>query len=77
MHYLYDDTRIMYAQLMTPAHKAELEKEDWPRKEVQVRSAQSEGKDGITSLREQTTQLQVLVQGPQRTTTNNPQQLGG
>ena len=26
MHYLYDDTRIMYPQLVTAAHKAESEK---------------------------------------------------
>ena len=53
MYYLYDDMRIMYPQLMTAAHKAASEQEDQPQEGVQVRSSQSEGKDGIANLREQ------------------------
>ena len=77
MCYLYEDTRIMYPHLMKVAHKAELEQEDWPREGVWVRSAQSDGKDGIAGKREQIVQLWVAVQGPQRTATSNSQQLGG
>ena len=61
MCYLYSGMRIMYPQLMTAAHKAESEQEDWPREEVWVRLAQLEGKDGIVSLREQIMQLWVAA----------------
>ena len=63
---------MMYPQLMTAAHKAESEQEDQPREGFQVGSAQLEGKDSIVSLREQITQLQVVVQGPERTTASSP-----
>ena len=77
MCFLYDDMRIMYPQLVTAVHKAESEQEDWLGEVAWVRSAQSEGKDGIVSLREQITQQWVVVQRPQRTANSNPQQLGG
>ena len=53
MHYLYNDTGLMYPQLVTAACKAESEQEDQLSEGVQVRSAWSEGKDGIVNLREQ------------------------
>ena len=53
MCYLYDDLRVMYPQLMTVAHNAKYEQEDRPGQGVQVRLAQSEGKDDIMSLKEQ------------------------
>ena len=62
---------------MTAAHKTESEQEDWPGEGVQMRSAQSEGKDCIVSMRGLIVQLQVVMQGPQRTATSNPQQSGG
>ena len=52
MYYLYDAMRIMYPQLVTAAHKAESEQEDSHVEGVQARWAQSEGKDGIVSLRD-------------------------
>ena len=76
MHYLYDDPRIMYPQLMMAAHKADSEQEDWPQEGVQVRTVQSEGKGDIAGLSEQIMQLQVAVQGPQRTKTSSPPRLG-
>ena len=42
----------MYPQLMTAAHKVESEQKDRSGEVVQVRSAQSEGRDNIMSLRE-------------------------
>ena len=47
----------MYPQLMTAACKAESEQEDQLGEGVPGRSAQSEGKDDIVSLREQIMQL--------------------
>ena len=66
MHYLYNNPRIMYPQLMTAAHKAESEQEGRPREGVQVRSAQSEARDNIVHLREQIVQFytqQPLITG--------------
>ena len=67
MHYLYDDPGVMYPQLVTRAHKAELEQKDWLGEEVWVRWAQSEGRDDITNLRKQIAQLCVVMQRPQGT----------
>ena len=53
MCYLYDDLGIMYPQLMTAAQKAESKQEDRPGEGVRVRSAQLDGRDDITSLKEQ------------------------
>ena len=54
MHFLYNDLRVMYPQHVTAAHKAESEHMDRPIEEVQVRLAQTEVKDNIMSLTEQT-----------------------
>ena len=71
MHYLYDDVRITYAQLMTAAQKAELEQEDQPGEGVHVRSTWVEGKDDIVRLSEQIAQLGVTVQKSQNTIISN------
>ena len=47
----------MSPQLMTAAQKTVSEQEDLPREGVQARSAQSEWKDSIVSLKEQFMQL--------------------
>ena len=57
MHFLYVDMRIMDPQLVIGNNKAKPEQEGQPGYGIQVRSAQSEGKDGIVSLREQIVQL--------------------
>ena len=54
----------MYPQHMTAAHKAKFEQEDRPGEGVWVRSAQSEGKDVIVSLKEQVVQLWVMIKRP-------------
>ena len=53
MHYLYDDARIMYHQLLTAAQKAESEQEDHTGEGIWVRLTQAEGKDDITKLSKQ------------------------
>ena len=77
MHYLYDDLRVMYPKLMTVAHKVESEQEDRPGEGVQVKSAHSEGRDGIRSLKEQIAQFQMVTQiPPQQIESNNSWPLG-
>ena len=77
MHYLYDDTRITYSQLVTAAQKAESEHEDCTGEGIHMRSIQAEGKGDIVKLSEQIVQLQVVVQKPMNTEISNPQQSGG
>ena len=59
-----DDLSVMYPQLVTAAWKAESEQEDTLGEGVWVKSAQSEGKDEITNLKEQIMQLWVVIQRP-------------
>ena len=61
MHYLCDDMRITYPQLMTAAWKAESQQEDWPGERIHARSTEDEGKDDIMRLGEQSMQLWVVV----------------
>ena len=72
MHYLYDDARITYPQLVTAAQKAASEHEDHTGEGIHVRSIQAEGKDDIMKLSEQIAQLQLAVQKPQNTKVSNP-----
>ena len=76
IHYVNDDARITYPQIMTAAQKAESEKEDHTGEVVHVRSIQAGGKDDITRLSEQIVQLSVVVQKYQNTTISNPWQSG-
>ena len=64
MHYHYDDLGVMYPQLVTAACKAESEQEERLGEGVQIRLAQSEGKDKTVSLKEQIMQLWIVVQSP-------------
>ena len=74
MYYLYDDLRVMYPQLLTAAHKAKPEQEDRLGEGVWMRSAQSEGKDEIMSLK---SKLWVVIQrSTQQTTYGKPGPLG-
>ena len=57
MHYLYDNARITYHQLLTAAQKAESKQEDHTGENIQVRLIQAERKDDIAKLSEQITQL--------------------
>ena len=45
MHYLYDNPRVMYPQLMTTVQKSEFEKEESAVEGYCIRLVQSEGKD--------------------------------
>ena len=76
MHYLYDDMRIRYPQLVTAAWKAKSEQGDQPWESIWVRSTQAEGWDDIVRLSKKIVQLQVVVQKPQKNTISNPQQSG-
>ena len=61
---------------MTVTHKAESKQEGRPEEGVEMRLAQLEGKDDITSLKEQTAQFWVAIQSPpQQTASRNPQLL--
>ena len=62
--------RKIYPEFMTAAHKAESEQEDRPGEGVQVRSAQSEGKDSIVSLRAKCTAASGGVVATETATSN-------
>ena len=57
LHYLYDDPRITYPQLVTAAQKADSEHKDHLGGSIQVRSVQAEGKDEIMKLSKQIVQM--------------------
>ena len=64
LHYLYVDLRVMHPQLVTAAHKAEAEHEDKTGEGVWIKAVQIEGNDEIKNLKEQTVQLEVVIQKP-------------
>ena len=76
MHYLYDDAKITYLQLISAAQKPESEQEDHKGEGIHVISIQVEGKGDIVILSKQFVQLWLAVQKPQNSTVSNPQQLG-